>query len=116
MSPTDSCAWRAARWIRGTTMPMTSAARTSTATVTASSTASTKAINTIVASSVSAPVKPDTSVCEVTWRSSVVSAVTLDIRSPGSFVSIAGSRSLKSRSSSVRLAASTTDSPVRSRT
>lgn len=58
----------------------------------------------------------ETNDCVVTSRSSVVSAVTRDIRSPGSVFSTADSRSRNNRDSSPRRAAKTTDSPVRSST
>ena len=71
------------------------------------------AISTTVATSVSAPVTPPTSDDVVTSRSSVVSAVTRDIRSPGSLWSTAATRSRSSRATSPRRAVSTTDSAVR---
>ena len=114
--PTDSCACRDARLMRGTTSPMTTTARPRATTVTASMTTSRSPISTTVAARVSTPVTPPTSVAMMTSRSSVVSEVTRDMRSPGSCRSTADSRSRSSRDSSPRRAARTTDSAVRRRT
>ena len=116
ITPTDSCARFDARLMRGTTTPMTTTASPSAARVTASMTGSSSAISTMVAPSVRKPVIPPTRVPMVTSRSSVVSAVTLDMRSPGSCRSTADSRSRSSRASRPRRASRTTDSAVRRRT
>lgn len=85
-----------------------------TTSVTPSSTTSTRAIRARVASKANMLVTPETSDWVATCRSKVVSAVTRDIRSPGSAPSTADNRSRSSRVTNCRRAASTTDSPVRS--
>ncbi len=100
ISPTASCAPRDALLMRGMTTPITRPATTSTAAVTSSSTRSTRPISTTVAIRVNTPVTPETSDWVTTDRSSVVSEVTRDIRSPGSAPSTADSRRRSSRSSS----------------
>ncbi len=116
MAPTDSCAARAARLMRGTTRTMIAAARMSTERVTASSRASTNAIKASVARRVRLPVMAETRDCVATDRTSVVSAVTRDMRSPGSMFSTAATHRRTSREISRSRAESTIDSPVRSRT
>ena len=116
IAPTDSWAWEVAREMRGTTTPVTTWAPPSTATVTTNSSGSSSAIIVTVASSISVLVTADTNDPVVTSRSSVVSAVTRAIRSPGSLRSTAGTRSHTRWDTKRRRASRTTDSAARSST
>jgi hypothetical protein len=113
ITPTEFCAWRAARPILGTTTPMTTAVTLNTPMVTPSKTTSIRPIRTSVATRVRLPVTTPTTELVVTSRSNVVSEVTRDIKSPGSARSRPPIVSPSRRSTSRRRAASTTDSAVR---
>lgn len=116
ISPTAAWERSAACPIFGSTRAAPAPTTATTPSVTPSRKASRKAITTTAATSVSAPVAALTTACVLTARSSVVSEVTRDIRSPGCVRSTAVSRSRSSRPIRLRRAASTTDSAVRSST
>ncbi len=116
ISPTASCDRSVARAIFGMTSATAPPTSTTTPSVTPSSTTSSKAIITIAATNATAPVAAETTACVLTARSSVVSEVTRDIRSPGGIRSNSAIRSRNSRPTTVRRAARTTDSAVRSST
>jgi hypothetical protein len=115
-SPTASCARSVACAIFGITSPTAPPTSTTTRSVTPSSTTSRYAIITMAATKATAPVAAETTAWVLTARSSVVSEVTRDIRSPGGVRSHSAIRSRSSRPTRVRRAARTTDSAVRSST
>lgn len=115
-SPTASCDRSVARAILGITSATAPPTSTTTPSVTPSRTTSNTAINTIAATNATAPPAAATTAWVLTARSSVVSEITRDIRSPGGTRSHSPSRSRSSRPTNVRRAVSTTDSAVRSST
>jgi hypothetical protein len=116
ISPTASCERSVARAIFGITSAAAPPTSATTPSVTPSSTTSRNAIITIAAPKATAPVAAETTAWVLTARSSVVSEVTRDIRSPGGIRSHSAIRRRSNRPTRVRRAARTTDSAVRSST